>query len=177
MIEVLVAVVILLFGLLSLAALQSRLHLSQLEAYQRAQAVILLNDMSSRMATNRRYASNYVTTSPLGASMVCPTSTATQKDIDLNEWCSALQGSAETSVSGTTLMGAMIGARGCIEAVGAPGSNEYLLTVAWQGMTPISAPPTTIECGKNSYDDTSSSCAGDKCRRVVTTRLKIARLN
>lgn len=61
LIEVLVTLVILTIGLLGLTGLQSRLQVSELEAYQRAQALILLNDMASRVATNRSAAASYVT--------------------------------------------------------------------------------------------------------------------
>ncbi|NMF97276.2 type IV pilus modification protein PilV [Aromatoleum toluolicum] len=177
MIEVLVTIIILTLGLLGLAGLQSRLQVSEMEAYQRAQAVILLNDMASRLTTNRKTAPNYVTgsASPVGAGMTCPaiSNTSSRKDIDIGEWCNALQGAAETS--GSTLMGAMVGGRGCIEDLGA---DEYLITVAWQGLTPLSPPPTAIACGKDSYDGASgSTCVADRCRRVVTTRVKIAKLD
>ena len=61
MIEVLVTTVILAIGLLGLAGLQSRLGLSEMESYQRAQALVLLQDMANRIATNRADAANYVT--------------------------------------------------------------------------------------------------------------------
>lgn len=175
MIEVLVTIIILALGLLGLAGLQSRLQMSEMEAYQRAQAIILLNDMAGRIATNRKVAPTYATgsSSPVGAGMTCPTSTASTKDVDIGEWCNALQGAAEAS--GGTLMGAMVGGRGCIEDLGA---DEYRITVAWQGLTPISAPAADLACGKDSYDGaTGSACTADRCRRVVTTTLKIAKLD
>ena len=49
MIEVLVTIVILAFGLLGLAGLQSKLNLGMVESYQRGQAVVLLTDMAERM--------------------------------------------------------------------------------------------------------------------------------
>src|SRR5512143_2614229 len=96
LIEVLVTIVILAIGLLGLAGLQTRLQSSEMEAYQRSQALILLNDMASRIAANRANAATYVTTSPLGVGMTpCPTGTSTQQ-IDAGQWCQALQGAAET---------------------------------------------------------------------------------
>jgi type IV pilus assembly protein PilV len=53
LLEVLVTLVILAIGLLGLAGLQTRLQVSEMEAYQRSQALILLNDMASRIASNR----------------------------------------------------------------------------------------------------------------------------
>ena len=55
LVEVLVTMVILAIGLLALAGLQARLHVLQIESYQRAQALIILRDMASRI-TNNRYA-------------------------------------------------------------------------------------------------------------------------
>ena len=175
MVEVLVTMIILALGLLGLAGLQSRLQLSEMEAYQRAQAIILLNDMASRIATNRGAASTYVTGSdaPVGAGMTCPTATASIKDVDIGEWCNALQGAAETS--GESLMGAMVGGRGCVEDLG---DNEYLVSVAWQGLTPLSPPSDDFACGQGSYDGgADSTCTGDRCRRIVTTIVRIATLD
>lgn len=175
LIEVLVTVIILALGLLGLAGLQSRLQVSEVEAYQRSQAIILLNDIASRIQTNRKSASTYATGSsdPVGAGITCPTSTATIKDIDMREWCLALQGAGE-KLSGSSV-GAMTGGRGCIEHLG---SEEFRLTVAWQGLTPIAAPPDTVACGKGSYDGpTGAPCTGDLCRRVVTTTIRIAKLD
>ena len=176
MLEVLVTIAILAVGLLGLAGLQSRLQVSEMESYQRAQALILLNDMASRISTNRSDAANYVTTSPLGANMTCPTAVTTQKDRDKREWCNALQGASETV--GTSSVGAMIGGRGCVESVDAA-AGQYMITVAWQGLVPISAPPTTVSCGQGSYNSTTTgaACVGDLCRRAVTTVVQIAKLS
>jgi type IV pilus assembly protein PilV len=154
--------------------LQMRLELSDMESYQRAQALALLDDMANRMAANRDQAATYVTTavSPLGAGMACPTTSATVQQTDTAQWCEALQGAAEKL--GNSKTGAAIGARGCVENIG---TNEYLLTVAWQGMTPVSAPPGAVGCGASLYDTAGSSCTGDMCRRVVTTVVNIATLN
>jgi type IV pilus modification protein PilV len=61
LIEVLVTIVILAIGLLGLAGLQSRLQVSEMESYQRAQALVLLNDMVGRIEANRTNAASYVT--------------------------------------------------------------------------------------------------------------------
>ncbi len=174
LIEVLVTILILSIGLLGMAGLQSRLQQSEMEAYQRSQALLLLNDMANRIATNRNNAASYVTgtSSPLGVGMVCPTSTSTSKEIDFGEWCNALQGAGETS--GTSKLGVMLGGRGCVESLG---GGEYLVTVAWQGLIPLAAPPSGVACGANSYDGAAgSSCTGDLCRRVVTTIVRVATL-
>ena len=48
LVEVLVTVVILAFGLLGIAAFQAKAQVGSIEAYQRAQAVVLLQDMRKR---------------------------------------------------------------------------------------------------------------------------------
>ena len=173
LLEVLITMVILAIGLLGLAGLQMRLQASEMESYQRAQALILLNDMASRIATNRNAAASYVTTDPLGAGMDCPTATSTQQEIDVSEWCGALQGAAETT--GTTSVGAMIGGRGCVESIG---GSQYMVTVTWQGLVPISAPPESVACGQGEYDssETGADCINDLCRRAITTIVSIATL-
>lgn len=175
LIEVLVTFVIVAIGLLGLLGLQSRLQVAETEAYQRTQALVLLDDMASRITTNRASAADYVTANPLGAGVLCPAMGAspTRQQIDAAEWCNALQGAAEGN--GTSKVGAMIGGRGCVQSLP---DNEYLITVAWQGLTPIAAPPAGLACARNFYNGTAgSACAADRCRRTVTTIVRIATLN
>ena len=172
MIEVLVTMIIIAFGLLGMAGLQMRMQSSEMEAYQRSQALLLLNDMANRIAANRNNASLYVMgTTALGTGMTCPTATATVVQQDLRQWCEALQGAAE--VSGTDKVGAMVGGRGCVQTA----SGDYLVTVVWQGFTPISAPPASVACGAGQFNgDSASSCKNDLCRRAVTTLVRVATL-
>jgi type IV pilus assembly protein PilV len=175
LIEVLVTVVIVSTGLLGLAGMQSRMQVSQVESYQRSQALVLLDDMANRIAANRHAAADYLTdpTHPLGAGVTCPTtgSGATRQAIDSAQWCIALQGAAETL--GGANAGAMTGGRGCIESIS---TNEYLVAIAWQGQAPISAPPAGVTCAAGQYDD-GVKCISDRCRRVVTTVVRMASLN
>jgi len=176
MIEVLVTIVILTLGLLGLIGLQTRLQVSEIESYQRAQALILLEDMASRIATNRNLAATYVTgtNNPLGTGNTCTYSTASTRQVqDSCEWSNTLQGAGEKT-SPTSMVGAMVGARGCVENMG---SGEYLVTVAWQGLGPISPPPASVACGQNAYNGASGSvCTNDRCRRTLTTIVRIAPL-
>jgi type IV pilus assembly protein PilV len=130
--------------------------------------------MANRMANNRDPGTvdDYVTNTPLGTGHTCSiTSTSSRQARDACEWSNALQGVAETS--GSSRIGAMIGARGCIELV--PGSgNQYMITVAWQGMGPVAA-PTNNACGQNLYDN-GTNCTSDRCRRVVTTLVRFGTL-
>jgi type IV pilus assembly protein PilV len=160
LLEVLVTLVVVAFGLFGLVGLQARLQASEMESYQRSQALIMLNDMASRIAINRRMASSYVTSAPLGSGNTCPTATGTRQQVDSAEWCNALQGAAETS--GSSRLGTVIGGRGCVQDMG---NNEYLVTIAWQGLVPISAPPA------------GTRCVSDMCRRAVTTLVRIGALS
>lgn len=87
MIEVLIALIILLVGLLGLAGLMMQSQRSEMESYQRVQALTLLQDMTDRLNANRKAATCYAYTnnlpsgSPyLGASsaLAAPTVAATQ---------------------------------------------------------------------------------------------------
>lgn len=174
LIEVLVTIVIVTIGLLGLAGLQQRMQLSEMESYQRTQALVLLNDMASRIEVNRGKAAEYLTSGgPLGVGATCPINPATRPAKDAAEWCQALQGAAELSSTGDKA-GAMVGGRGCVEALP---NNEYMITVAWQGLSPVSSPPTSVACGRGAYDEQGSPCLQDRCRRVVTTIVRIASLS
>ena len=173
MIEVLVTIVIMVFGLLGMAGLQARMQVSEMEAYQRAQALVLLNDMANRIAINRNAASSYAmsATDPVTS---CTTQYpgSTLVALDKQEWCSALQGAAAKTAG--VNQGAVINGRGCVESLG---NNEYMVTIAWQGLIPLSAPPTSVACGLDLYDGSAgTNCVSNLCRRVVTTVIRIANL-
>ena len=170
MIEVLITIVILMFGLLALAGLQGRAVAAQMESYQRSQALILLKDMADRISSNRKNAASYVTAAgaALGTGATCPVSSTSTVSKDINEWCNALLGAAEAQ--GTSKIGAMIGARGCITQVVAPATgvaSQYLVAVAWQGLNSTATP--TITCGQNQYGNES-------LRRLVAIPVNIADL-
>lgn len=175
MIEVLVALVIIAFGLLGLAGLQTRLQLSEFEAYQRSQALLLLDDMVSRISTNRINAAAYVG-DDVGVG-TCPATAPTNRaEADLQDWCNALQGAGETQ--STSKLGAMLGGRGCVEPLASAFADGgyYRVTVAWQGLVPAGSP--VVECGRDAYDSGAGTpCASDQCRRVVSTVVRIANLS
>lgn len=189
MIEVLITIAIIIIGLLGLSQVQTQLQKSEVESYQRTQALMLLEDMANRIATNRNNGAEYVTgattglESPQGAGITCasPASSAPLHERDEAEWCRALQGAAETIGASSTSVGALVGGRGCVEPIGTGGVEEYLVTVVWQGLTPIAAPPASVACGANLYNaPAGSACAdadkADFCRRYVTTIVRIADL-
>lgn len=190
LIEVLVTIVILLIGLLGLAGLQARALTSQMESYQRSQALILLQDMAGRINANRKNASSYVTPPPQylgnGTSYAIPTDCTTAaagQPRDFCEWNNALLGAAEQT--GGSKVGAMIGARGCIYQTQAPASGvvaTYSIAVAWQGMNNTAAPvvvatpPSPANCGLNLYKDRSGAVQ-EALHRVVALPVGIADLN
>lgn len=136
LIEVLVTIVILAVGLLGLAGLQMRLQSSEVEAYQRTQASLLLEDIANWMGANRKNAASYATGSanPLGTGDSQPATCAGGgQGFDSCQWSNVLKGAAEQS--GSNNVGAMIGARGCIENLGA---DQFQITVVWQGLADIS---------------------------------------
>ncbi|MDI6745728.1 MAG: type IV pilus modification protein PilV [Rhodocyclaceae bacterium] len=174
LIEVLVTIVILAFGLLGLAGLQARSMTMEMESYQRAQALVLLNDMVARLEANVAVgATPYASTSPFGTGDSQPddcTSLAAGVARDQCEWSKQLKGAAETA--GGANVGAMIGARGCIEEIQAPNPvtgtcapGIYEVAVAWQGLVDTAAPSNA--CGEGLYGSTT-------LRRVVTARVTAA---
>ena len=49
-----------------------------------------------------------------------------------------------------------------------------MITVVWQGLTPISAPASN--CGAGLYDDAGTKCVDDLCRRTMSTIVSVANL-
>lgn len=165
MIEVLVAIVIVVVGLLGLAGLQSRAALAEMESFQRAQALVLLQDMVDRINSNRKNAMSYVTSGPLGTGAdVADCTGLTGVALDKCEWHNALLGAAEQQ--GGSSIGAMIGARGCIENQVATMPRRFVVAVVWQGLNPTVSPAGT-SCGQGLYG------TGDLARRAVTTNITI----
>jgi type IV pilus assembly protein PilV len=165
LIEVLVTIVILTFGLLGVAELQVRMHLAQAESYHRSQAVLLLQDMVDRVNANRSNALHYVTPLALGAGNTVQDCTEfTGAVLDLCEWNNELLGTAESTATGQKA-GGMIGARGCISNVVATMPREFVVAVTWQGLVPTAAPSYTA-CGEGLYGD-------ERMRRALVARVTI----
>jgi type IV pilus assembly protein PilV len=174
LVEVLVTMVVVAFGLLGIAAFQAKAQVGSIESYQRAQAAVLLQDMQARIVGNSANAASYVTTTPLGTGAAqdvdCATLAAGAAR-DRCEWSRALSGAAETATVGGAQLGAMQGARGCVaevqaknEATGVCTPAVYLVTVAWQGRHPTKAPAQA--CGKDQYGD-------DTNRRALSVRVAV----
>lgn len=92
------------------------------------------------------------------------TTQVTQATNDLTAWQSSVAGAGETS--GSSNIGGLIGARGCIES---NGSGLYTISVAWQGLGALSAAPTST-CGLNAFGTETQ-------RRVVSATVRVPDLN
>lgn len=174
LLEVLVTLVILTFGLLGLAGLQAQILIAELEAFQRAQAVLLMNDMIDRVSANRTNAASYVTTTPLGTgnapTVACNDSTLTTEVMrDKCEWGNSLLGASEKK-SGNNV-GGLVNGVGCVELVTAENAAAgicqpgiYRVTVAWQGSNLTSIP--SVSCGTGLYGN-------ERYRRAISSQVSI----
>ncbi len=180
LLEVLVTAVIIAVGLLGLAGLQAKMAATQMEAYQRAHALVLVEDMAARI-NSRRSAAKKGGYAALGRMTVVgsgdgfdPAEGCDQTDLtarDLCEWSRALKGAGTTDDS-EAFLGAMIGARGCIERLPVDLQNPVLtfhVSVVWQGLTETVAP--SLICGQG--DDYGSPGR----RRVLAVLVTLADLN
>ena len=172
MIEVLVTLVIMMFGLLGIAGLILKGQKAGYEAYQRNQALIIAMDMAEKMKTNRltaptpgqidtaRYLTGGAYGMPLGvAAVALPAACISGPpgcvgnalvDFDLATWNNLLVGTQETSVLTGGNVGGIINARGCIELVGGAPVGTARISVAWQGDMDTVAPATSA-CGAGLY--------------------------
>ncbi|MGH8662062.1 MAG: type IV pilus modification PilV family protein [Burkholderiales bacterium] len=165
LVEVLITIVILAFGLLGVVALQARMQVAQSESYHRSQAILLMQDIVDRVNASRASALNYVTATPLGTGNAVQDCTGlTAAALDLCEWNNALLGATENTAGGQNA-GAMIGARGCITNLVAAMPREFVVAVTWQGLVPTVAPGSTT-CGQGLYGN-------DQMRRALIARVTI----
>ena len=173
LVEVLVTLVILAFGLLGVAALQTKIGVAEMESYQRAQALLALSQITERMNANLTQAASYVSAGSVGTGDAQPADCTTivpGPNRDLCEWSNALKGSSEQHAGAN--VGAMTGARGCITQLQAPNpalgvctAGVYQVAVAWQGLVPTVTP--ALACGAGSYG------ANDSNRRVVASTVTV----
>ena len=161
LIEALVAMLIIAFGILGFVGLQARTVVTSLEGYQRSQALVLLNDITQRISLNRANAAAYVATN-IGVTDPGACTGAPGATRDLCEWANLIRGSAEQQ--GGNKLGAMIAARGCIDNVGV---RQYRVSVVWQGVQATG--PTPLACGQDAY-------AAEDLRRGVSVVIRIADL-
>lgn len=166
LIETLVAIIVSAFGLLGFVGLQTRSTSAEFEAYQRSQALVLLEDMTNRINANRANAGAYVSQQPIGGGALADCGGLSDAALDLCEWANLLRGSAEAR-NGRQI-GSMISARGCITRH-AGTTDRYAVSVVWQGIVPTGAPGS--DCGEG--DPVFPSQA---LRRAVSSTICVARL-
>ncbi len=204
MVEVLVTLVILLVGLLGLAGLMAQGQRSEMESYQRVQALIVVQDMVGRINANRAVARCYgaITSSPAngtpyvgtGATFPvpptanCTVGTATQQAQYVNDvtaWNTLLLGTAEASGEG-----AMLGARGCVSydatselpkldpvtglQTGSTWPNTGIYTVSVAWQGMGDSSPNSLQCATGLYG--SPPGTADTKRRAVSMTFRIANL-
>lgn len=179
LIEILVTMVILAIGLLGLAGMQAKIHLLELESFERGQAVVLLNDIVDRISADRDNSASYVgtvgtgTTCASGGTGVCTcTAIAAGAAHELCEWSNLIKGAAEKSSSNP--IGGVDSARACITTfttvptVAAPAiygncQTGLQIDLVWQGTSATSSPGVT--CGTGSYG------SNEAFRRAISTRI------
>lgn len=169
LLEVLIAIVILAFGLLGLAAFQATVQRAGVESVQRSQALLLLQDLTSRIKANRGNANSYVA-SGVGTGDDRPadcSTVANPVNHDLCEWSNALKGTAEERADAAKI-GGVIGGRGCIEIADVGPPTTIRVTVAWQGLALTSVP--SLSCGQDAYGD-------ERLRRVISSLVTLANLD
>jgi type IV pilus assembly protein PilV len=194
MIEVLVALVVVLLGILGLVGLQARAHQGEMEAYQRSQALILLRDMVDSIESHRQAATcfGYTTTStgtpyvgtggsPPSSCSATGVAATDQGALDaINAWSDMVEGAGETV--GSTNVGAMINAVGCVALDLSPDETTpdmYTIAVSWQGLSDLPAPTPANDAsvGEKNAAACGTGLYGDPLRRrVVWTTIELAKL-
>ena len=186
LLEILIAIVVVAFGLLGLFGLQAKAQKAETESYERTQALVLIQDIADRMNANRTdaFSQAYVTASPVGGGgKLTDCAAKIGADLDLCEWGNLLKGSAElasgaacSTASGAGCIGAMLSASGCIaydattelaDSTGAvqAGTGIYTISVVWQGLSRSVIPSAQQTC--------VATLSG---ARMVTSTLRIGAL-
>jgi type IV pilus assembly protein PilV len=184
MVETMVTVVVVAFGLLGVAGLVSRSFVAEVEGTQRTQAVLLLQDMVTRIEANRTNVAGYVTgdagvtgyvtttdgTTTTTAQVVCDPA-ASLADRDRCEWGRMLAGANEQV--DTRNAGVLVGAIGCIYEID-PFNRIYAVSIAWQGMSAGPAPIVDNNfapnnCGRDRFGNENQ-------RRVITMPVRLGSL-
>jgi type IV pilus assembly protein PilV len=174
LIEVLVTLLILAFGLLGVAGLQAKMSLAEMESYQRSQAILALTEMTERMSANPAQAAAYLNAGTIGTGDTTrPTDCTTilpGPNRDLCEWSNSLKGASEQKSAAP--VGGMVGAVGCIAqlqaynpTLGVCSAGIYQVSVAWQGMNPTKTP--ALACGQGTFG------ANEAYRRVIAATVTV----
>jgi len=181
LVESMVTIVVIAFGLLGVAGLVSRSFVSETEANQRTQAALLLQDMVARVEANRANVAAYVTGDAgitgyvdVGGvpTLISCDPAAPLVERDRCEWGQKLAGADERIEARNASM--LVGAIGCVYEIDAF-NRVYAVSVAWQGAgegaTPSADPAyAPAGCGRDLYGTEAQ-------RRLMTTLLRIGTLN
>ena len=181
LVESMVTVVVVAFGLLGIAGLVSRSFVTEAEATQRTQAVMLLQDMVTRIEGNRANAAAYVTgdagitgyVTYGGSEVLICDPAAPMVDQDRCAWGQLLAGGNERIDARNA--GVLVGAMGCVYEIDAF-NRVYAVAIAWQGASAGAEPPpiesnfAPAGCGRDLFGN-------ENRRRVMSTMLRIGTLN
>ncbi len=189
LIEVLVTLVILAIGLLGLSGLQAKVSIMEMESYQRAQALSLVQDMEIRLRSSRGLLAGPLAPVASGGTAVTTTvgpdgdtgytgtsncATETGAELQVCQWAAAISGAAER-IAGSKI-GAMLGARGCIVSV-SPSQldalGEYYVVVVWQGLVATADP----DAGTYAANCASDNDYGTGLRRAAVMRVLVPKLD
>lgn len=145
LIEVLVAIVVISFGLLGVASLQITGIKNNQSAYYRSTATILGYDMLDRMRANKKalIAGSYDTGGNFLNGKLTPGSASTMVDIDKEEWLTSLGNQLPSS-------------KAKIEA--ASGANTLRVTIQWNDARGTGGGTT-----QSMSVETQGCAAGDSC--------------
>ena len=154
LIEVMVALVILVIGLIGIFNLHIVAKRSSFESFQQTQAAYLANDILSRMKLNRAQFADYAGTYPeLADSETAPTSCdlsgaacddAAMRAWDLYQWRWTFSGGAE--VDNGKSVGGLDGTIACIVVNG----QDVNVAIAWRGIREMTGKVTSnSNCGES----------------------------
>ena len=192
LIEVMVTILVLMFGLLGVIGMQTRASTIEFESYQRGQALSLARDMQARLLSSRGVLAGYLDPSissvdgsvyfgngqgarsfadPAG---ICPAPVAgdplSVAQYQACTWGADLQGVAQKE--GTDAVGAMLGARGCVIQVNPPQLNalaDLYVVIVWQGVAARAEPAADSPAGECAADVNF----GPGLRRGVSVRVLV----
>lgn len=178
LLEALVAMLVVAFGVLGFIGLQARTAVTGLEAQQRALALQLVNDMAQRMAINRSGTrAGYYLRADVGTAAACalptPPVAGSGVAVDLaafnlaNDDVCAWHGLVRAALGVPDA--ALARVRGCITATGTPG--EFQVALVWLGTQPSAA--SLLECGRGD----TASFPDERLRRGAGTLVRIGSLS
>jgi type IV pilus assembly protein PilV len=164
LLDVLIALVVLAFGMLALARTIGRSSQAEMEAYQRTQAMTVASELVDRIRNNPKgaplYVGDYVTGGEIEDCTLLDAADVVGRD--RCEVRNRLRGA--DVLDADKAVGAPIAARACVMTA-AP--NIYVVAVAWQGLLPTA--PADSPCGAGEFDR-------EENRRVYSTVIQIATL-